>query len=309
MTLNRIVATPERLTVLDTRVTSTEGAPVATVELAQERMGAILVQSGKLSEQQLETAIDYQQRHGGKLGDAMLALGFVSQHDVAQVLGRQFEFSFTSSDHSSFDPRLHMAFNLPGEEQEAIKALRSHIQVSWLHQGQQSLLVTGVDGDDEPAMVAANLAISFSQSGKRTLLVDANLRGSLLHQALGLAGRIGLADLLAGRCRLASIIQPVLPLQQLFFVASGTQVLNPQELLARDVLAKSVRDMERDFDVVIFTTPTRIDYADNQILSTAVPGVLMLVRQHTSRIEYLQLSLSRFMVAQAKVLGCVYLKT
>lgn len=300
--MSRAMGTQERLTMIDMPEPSYE----ETTDV-QERMGELLMQSGKLTHLQLERAIHHQQEHGGKLGEAALALGFVSQQDIALVLGRQFEFSFVSPEQSRISPRLHMAFNLPSEEQEIIKALRSQIQVSWLLKGQRSLLVTGVDGDDEPSMVAANLAIAFSQSGKRTLLVDANMRSSLLHEALGVANGEGLADLLAGRCRLPAVIQAVPLLQQLAFISCGTQVLNPQELLTRDTLPLCVREMERDYDVVIFTTPTRIDFADNQILSTAVPGVLMLVHQDVSHVDDIRVLMTRFMTTQAKVLGCIYL--
>lgn len=301
--MSRSMGTQERLTMIDAAVS------VAALETneAQERMGELLVQSGKMTDLQLEKVIRHQQEHGGKLGEVALALGFVSKQDIAQVLGRQFEFSFVAPDQTSISPRLHMAFNLPSDEQETIKALRSQIQVSWLLKGQRSLLVTGVDGDDEPAMVAANLAIAFSQSGKRTLLVDANMRSSLLHEALGVPHGEGLADLLAGRCRLASVVHAVPPLQLLSFLGCGTQVLNPQELLARDTLPSCVREMERDYDVIIFTTPTRADFADAQILSTAVPGALLLVRQDVSRIDDIRVALARFATTQARVLGCVYL--
>lgn len=279
---------------------------LVTEDEQQSRMGKLLLQSGKLTEIQLEKAIHFQQEKGCKLGEAALQLGFVVQQDIDQIIAKQFEYSVLSPDATRISDQLFMAFNWPHPEQENIKALRSQILVTWLLQGNKSVLISGMDGDQQPAFLSANLAIAFSQSGRRTLLVDANLRDSSLHRDLAMSSENGVADVLAGRIPLLSAVCAVPGLQNFYFLPCGTQVLNPQELLARNAFSHLVQATESHFDVVIFNTPSHAQYADSQIISALVPGVLLMVRQDQSRVQDIRVLLSRFQATQAKILGCVY---
>ena len=155
---------------------------------------------------------------------------FLSNIQAEHVMkAKQFEYSFIDTETTGISSTLYMAFNKNFSEKEKIKGLRSQININWLMHGNKSVLIAGTDGDDSVAVLSANLAIAFSQSGKRTLLVDANMRDSTLHNYFSIKNKQGLSDVLAERSSIHDALHTVKPLANLYFLPSGTQVLNQGE--------------------------------------------------------------------------------
>ena len=268
--------------------------------------GRVLVENGKLTNIQLEKVLKHQHQKNIKFGEAALELGFIMQSDIDAALAKQFEYSFIDTETTGISSTLYMAFNKNFSEKEKIKGLRSQININWLMHGNKGVLIAGTDGDDSVAVLSANLAIAFSQSGKRTLLVDANMRDSTLHNYFSIKNKQGLSDVLAERSSIHDALHTVKPLANLYFLPSGTQVLNPQELMSRDTLEAVCNEVSQQFDVVIYNTPSQVDYFDGQILSSRVSGVVLVAKENETSIQSMQTLLNRLRITQATVLGCVY---
>lgn len=279
-----------------------------TEEVLPPRIGELLVDAGKLTDIQLGQILKYQHEHACRFGEAAQVLGLLSEEDLNAVLAQQFAFSYLDGTDTHLSPRLYMAFADQLMEKEKIKALRSQLQLSWLSQGHHSLLVGGVDGQEERAVLAGNLAIAFSQLGLRTLLVDANLRGSSLPALLGGEHRIGLSDLLAGRCKASQVISALSGLEDLYFLPSGTRAPNPQELLSRKRMQMLVQDLAHQFDVAIYYAPDQNEWYDAQILASLVGGVILQARRNRTPMPALADMVARLRFIQVRVLGCVYVE-
>jgi len=85
-----------------------------------------------------------------------------------------------------------------GAASEAYRALRTRVLVMAERQGLKTIMVASPTGEDGKTAIAANLAVSLAQVGKRVVLLSADLRGSKVHQYFGLDNERGLSNVLAG---------------------------------------------------------------------------------------------------------------
>ncbi len=150
------------------------------------------------------------------------------------------------------------------------------------HQGvgkeKQTVLVTSSISGEGKSYVAANLAISFSLTGKRVILVDLDLHNSSLGDIFSLSQERGVNDYLIGDTDLSQIIKPVLNYDTLFFLNAGSTTSDPSELLANGRIKQLIHKLENQFDIVIIDTAPAVLVADAYISSHLCGTTLYVVR-------------------------------
>src|SRR3712207_4681642 len=99
-----------------------------------------------------------------------------------------------------------------------------------------------------------SLAVLFSQMGKRTLVIDADLRKPRQHRIFGLPGKIGLSALLAGRAG-AEVMCEIKQLPGLTVLPAGVLPPNPQELLSRPQFQRLIQSLRGMYEVILVDTP------------------------------------------------------
>src|SRR5690349_5095867 len=221
---------------------------------AESRMGALLLDSGKLTPENAERVLRTQKELGLRFGEAAVRLGLVSEDDIQQALARQFAYPYLQKGQANLSPRLIAAYEPFSPQVESLRAIRSQLMLRWFARGRRALAIVGVDQDDGAALFAANLAIVFSQLGEQTLLVDANLRAPRQQDAFAIKPRAGLSDLLAGRADL-DVIARVPAFVDLSVMPAGTLPPNPQELLSREVFRNLNTQLEARYDIVLYDVP------------------------------------------------------
>ena len=158
-------------------------------------------------------------------------------------------------------------------------------------------LVTGTNPAEGKTAASINLAAALSRQGRRTLLVDGDLRAPAIHVELGLVNEAGFADLLSGRALLdqPGLIQDVPELPGMKVLASGITPENPYELLDPARIAPAAAAMREQFDVVVIDTPPVLVAGDAlKLASAADAGVFVIeagrtdVRQATWAKRLLQ---------------------
>jgi protein-tyrosine kinase len=249
------------------------------------KMGRMLLESGKLSLEDLKAIITYQERHGLRFGDAALQLGLLTSEDINSALADQFSYTRTPDRTSKLDKRLLAAFQPDSTHAEALRSLRSELLLRYFNQGDHlSLALIGAEDAEGIALTAANLAIAFSQLGLRTLLIDSNLRAPQLHSLFGLNDRnLGLSDLLAGRAFSAPI--EISELRSLWVIPAGTQAPNPQELLTGKLFSTQMRELAADFDITLICTPPMRENRDAQLVAADIGAALLVVQENNSRYK------------------------
>jgi protein-tyrosine kinase len=252
---------------------------------ADRSIGAILVDSGKLTVGEAETIMRLQKQQNIRFGEAALQLRMVSEDDIQHALAQQYGYAYLRKGDGKAAAELIAAYEPYSERAEALRALRSHLMLRWFTgEGTGKALAIVSPGRNEGrSFLAANLAIVFSQLGERTLLVDADMRHGRMHKLFNLENQTGLSGLLAGRTNTPSVQRGQI-FANLSVMNAGPMPPNPQELLGRDIFQAFLAKATASFDVVIIDTPAGTEYADAQTIGVRAGGVLMVARENRTSL-------------------------
>src|SRR3954469_7844474 len=165
---------------------------------------------------------------------------------------------------------------------EEFRTLRSRLYHLREKMTLRKLLVTSALPKEGKSFTSSNLAqVMVRQHGRRVLLIDADLRSPGLHLMLGTNPGPGLSDYLQGRNDDFSIMQRG-PMENLFFIPSGTGIEDPAELVGNGKLKILLQRVEPLFDWIIVDSPPAIPVSDASVLAKACDGVLMVVRSNST---------------------------
>jgi chain length determinant protein tyrosine kinase EpsG len=271
---------------------------------AESRMGALLLDSGKLTPENAERVLRTQKELGLRFGEAAMRLGLVSEDDIQQALARQFAYPYLQPGQANLSPRLIAAYEPFSPQVESLRAIRSQLMLRWFARGRHALAIVGIGEDDGASLFASNLAVVFSQLGEQTLLVDANLRTPRQQETFGLKPRQGLSDLLAGRADL-DVVNRIPCFVDLSVMPAGTLPPNPQELLNREAFRNLNTQLESRHDVVLYDVPPFASGADALAVAGRAGGVLLVARKHHTRVANLTRMVEQLVDAGGEVLGAV----
>ncbi|TSA53517.1 MAG: chain length determinant protein tyrosine kinase EpsG [Nitrosomonadaceae bacterium] len=257
-------------------------------------IGAILIDTGRLSAEAAEKILRLQKEQGKRFGDAAIELGFVTEDDIRFALSHQFDYPYLPAGDTSLRHELVAAYKPFSPAVEKLRALRSQLMLRWFNAETRNnaLAIMSPGGGEARSFIAANLAIVFSQLGERTLLIDADLRTPRQHELFKLGANAGLSGMLAGRIGAEAVVR-VPSLLGLSVLPAGAVPPNPQELLARSGFSDLLQSLILDFDIVIIDTPAASEYAEAQIIAARAGAALMLARNNFSSMpEMAQLTRS-----------------
>jgi capsular exopolysaccharide synthesis family protein len=161
---------------------------------------------------------------------------------------------------------------------EQYRALRTRISQSEHDRYYRAILVSSPSPGDGKSVTSLNLALAMAQEfHRRILLVDADLRDPSLHKLLGIPGRPGLSDVLAGSVEIGDVMV-ALPDCRLTVIPAGSPVDRPTEMLGSAEMRRLVDMLRTQFDRLIFDTPPAAPLADVGVLAPLADGVLLVVR-------------------------------
>lgn len=168
----------------------------------------------------------------------------------------------------------------------------------------RSILVTSPQRADGKSSTAANLAVVAARSGRRVILVDADLRRPTIHRRLGLPGGVGMSDVIAGEASLADAVVGI-GIDNLLVLPAGTIPPNPSELLSSMQTRALGRELSRGADLVIVDCPPVLAVADTLELAPHTDSVLLIVRAGVTRRRAMRHARERLDAVGASVRGLV----
>lgn len=281
-------------------------------DTAQRSIGTILVESGRLNPGDTERIRATQKKKGLRFGDAAVRLGLIKREDVQFALSRQFDYPYLERGRSNVSEEVIAAYNPFAPQVEALRGLRSQLMLHWFRAEprRKALAIVSPGAGEGRSWLAANLAVVFSQLGERTLLIDADLRKPRQHALFGVDNRAGLSAVLSSRAG-GEAIQEV-PELNLSVLPAGAIPPNPQELLSRPPLARQIREigpdydmLGADFDIILVDTPAAARFADAQTVAARAGGALLLARRHASRAAHIQAYVDMLTQAGTRIAGMV----
>ncbi|MFD0667097.1 chain length determinant protein tyrosine kinase EpsG [Ramlibacter sp. MAHUQ-53] len=247
-------------------------------------MGALLVDLGRLAPPDAQRIHEHQARSGQLYGEAGMALGLLTPQDVRAALSLQFGHVSPPRD-AGLGPELVAAWQPENEAVEHLRSLRSQLMLRWFENDARhaALAVVSPGRREGRSYVTANLAVLFSQLGKRTLVIDADLRHPRQHRLFGVAGRQGLSGVLAGRLGTDAVVDiPALP--GLSLLPAGTAPPNPQELLARGAFTRLLSSLRSSYEVILVDTPAFGGCADAGTVAVRAGAALVLACRDASSL-------------------------
>jgi tyrosine-protein kinase Etk/Wzc len=174
-------------------------------------------------------------------------------------------------------PGTHLlAFALPDDPAvESLRSLRTALQFAMLDAGSNRVLITGATPSVGKSFVSCNFAAVLAGTGKRVLLIDADLRRGHINQYFGVHRQRGLSELVAGSLLLEDAIRRnVVP--NLDLITTGVLPPNPAELMMSSAFAATLQQLSAHYDYVIVDTPPVLVAADTAAIA-AQAGTLLLV--------------------------------
>lgn len=182
--------------------------------------------------------------------------------------------------------------------------LLANIRFASLDRKVTSIVVTSSVPDEGKSTTSANLALSMAKSGKRVLLIDADMRRKSLAGRLKVNTKQGLFGILAGECSVSDAIVPT-KWENLFFLDAESGVPNPSNMFSSERFAMLLDMLEDVFDYVVLDTPPLAAFIDAAVAGGVADGVLLVVREGSTSKKAVASALSQLEAAEAKVLGLV----
>jgi non-specific protein-tyrosine kinase len=188
---------------------------------------------------------------------------------------------------------------------ESYRILRSGLEFATVDRPVKTILVCSAMPSEGKTVTAANLAVVMAQSGRRVLVVDADLRKPGVHEMFNLPNTMGLTDLLRNRVQEPASMILRTELENLEVLGAGSGAPNPAELLGSQRMRNLIGVLAVRYDLVVFDSPPLEVFADAGVLSAQVDGVILVVEARRGRRAHLMEARETLAKAGAIVLGVV----
>lgn len=189
---------------------------------------------------------------------------------------------------------------------EAHKRLRTNIMFSFADEGDCHVIgITSAMAHEGKSTTAMNLAYDLMEAGKKTLLIDADMRLSRVVKILGVNRAPGLSNMLVGKHTDLSAIQTASSQDGLEVITCGDIPPNPTELLSSNRFSSLLDMLKETYEYIIIDLPPVTEVADALIASQLADGMIVVVRQEFADKRLLDDTIMQLNMGGARILGFV----
>lgn len=276
---------------------------------ASRLLGEVLVQQGKLKPGEIQRILEHAERKNLSFGDAAVALRLISRADREHAVAEQFDYPYLVKGTGGHSSKLVAAYDPFSRKGERYRNLRAKLLLRWDGSHRKTLAVVAPKDSASSYLIAANLAVTFSQSGTRTLFVDADFSSSRRKKLFRLENEQGLSAVLLGRSPIKAAVQPLQQFRNLSILPSGSAPPNPGDLMARQQWAEMIAELRRSFQVIIFNSPPFEDNAGAEIVARRCGSVLLVVQKNKTYLSDVKSLLGALRDSDSEVVGSVITKS
>ena len=148
--------------------------------------------------------------------------------------------------------------------------------------------------------------MAYAQMGKKTLIIDTDLRRPVLHHIFGVKREPGFSDLFISDNPDYDAIIKTTPKSNLFLITAGIFTPNPAELLGSYKMEKMLDYFRENFDIVFFDSPPIVAVTDSTLLGTKMDGLLLVIKSHHTDRDIALWAVNSLRKVGIKVLGTVF---
>lgn len=188
---------------------------------------------------------------------------------------------------------------------ESLRTFRTALQFSMSHSTNNIVLITGATPGLGKSVVSANLGAIIATSGKKILLLDADLRSGHLHQYFSMGRQDGLSEVISGEMRLEQAIHRGV-MENMDFIPTGRLPLNPSELLLRPSFGVLLQSLSASYDVVLIDTTPILAVSDALIIGSHAGSIYIMTRAGVTTMGEIKESLKRLHQAGLAAKGVLF---
>ncbi len=202
-------------------------------------------------------------------------------------------------------PHQLLAFSDPSDLSiEAMRSLRTSLQFASMKAANNIIAITGPSPNIGKSFVSANLAAVLADSGKRVLLIDADMRKGHLHEYFGLKRTHGLSGVISGEIAFSDARLSVT--EHLDFLSCGIVPPNPAELLMSENFSRLLKEFTPQYHSIIIDTPPVLAVTDASIIGRLAGVNFVVVRSGQHPLREIELTVKRLHQSGIGINGFVF---
>ncbi|MBW7884355.1 MAG: polysaccharide biosynthesis tyrosine autokinase [Caldilineaceae bacterium] len=186
---------------------------------------------------------------------------------------------------------------------EAFRVLRTNLLFASVDHPLHVLQIASPSPNEGKSLVASNVATAFAQTGKRVVLVDADLRRPSVHRLFGLVNNVGVTSALVGGLETVESTLQKTTVPNLLVMTSGPLPPNPSELLSSQRMQELLARLKGLCDLVVLDSPPVTLVSDTAVLAGSVDGVLLVFRAVETRRDAARNAVRALQQVHAHLLG------
>ena len=186
---------------------------------------------------------------------------------------------------------------------EQYRKLRTNIELSSFDKEVKVISLTSTKMMEGKTVTSINLATVYSQSEKKTLLIDMDLRKPKIHRGFHLSHKNGLSNIITENMDLNEAIHQVSP--KLHVIKAGNKLPFPAEFLMSDQLKELIKKLRDSYDIIIIDTPPMTAVADAAIISSFVDGTILVIASRETNIDACERVIKELKDNGANIIGSV----
>lgn len=209
----------------------------------------------------------------------------------------------TASGFSKDDQKKMLCTDSPFIVKEAYNAIRTNLLFSQQGEKCPVFVITSPTANNGKSINAINMAISFAQMGKRTLLIDADMRNPTVHRMFSIPVKNGLSEILAGLTDNITVSKT--DVENLSVLTAGKIPPNPTELLSSSRMDKLLDFVKAHYDCVFIDTPPVNLVTDSTSFSSKATGYILVIKSVTTDIQEVKITVNTLQHIEANIVGFV----
>jgi capsular exopolysaccharide synthesis family protein len=187
---------------------------------------------------------------------------------------------------------------------ESYRSLRTNLSFVSPDHPLHAVIVTSAGPGEGKSLTTVNCATAYAQMGKKTLLVDTDLRRPVVHHFFDMRREPGFSDLFGENLDYSAVIRPS-GKENLDVITAGIFTPNPAELIGSHKMTQHIEYFKKNYEMIFFDTPPIVAVTDATLLGKKVDGVLLVIKSHHSDREFVSRALMTLNNVGVKVWGAI----
>lgn len=187
---------------------------------------------------------------------------------------------------------------------EAIRSLRTSLHFAMMEARNNVLMISGASPNAGKTFVSSNLAAVISQTGKKVLFIDTDMRKGYTQKLFNESNTNGLSDILSGKIEINKAIKTITS-AGFDYISRGMAPPNPAELLMHRRFGELLNWASENYDIVVLDTPPILAVTDAAVIGNYAGTTLMVARFELNTAKEIEVGIKRFEQTGVVVKGCI----